>query len=105
VSPRRTADLASAMMTAVTELRAWPVDPRDPSWEVWRPRYRVYFWRSLEQIWASREFELSAAGVVEVLAWAADHAEDDETYTVHCVVEGADGTGLIRLAGTDPTRT
>jgi hypothetical protein len=99
------ADLASAMMTAVTELRAWRVDPRDTSWEVWHPRYRVYFWRSLEQSWASREFELSAADAVEVLAWAADHAEDDETFTVHCVVERAEGTGLVRLAGTDPTRT
>jgi hypothetical protein len=69
------------------------------------PAFRVYFWRPLRQNWASREFELSAADVVAVLAWAAEHAEDDETYTVHCVVEGADGTGLVRLAGTDPTRT
>jgi hypothetical protein len=91
------------MMTAVTELRAWPVDSRDTSWEVWHPHYRVYFWRSLEQGWASREFELSAADAVEVLAWAADHAEDDETFTVHCVVERAEGTGPVRLAGTDPT--
>jgi hypothetical protein len=89
----------------VTDLRAWPVDPRDTSWEVWHPRYRVYFWRLLEQNRASREFEFSAADVVAVLAWAADHAEDDETYTVHCLVEAVDGTGLIRLAGTDPTRT
>jgi hypothetical protein len=93
------------MMTPVTELRAWPMDPRDTSWEVWHPRYRVYFWRSLGQMWASREFELSAADVVEVLAWVADQAEDGETYTVHCVVESASGTGLVRLAGADPTRT
>jgi hypothetical protein len=101
----RPADLASAMMTAVTEVRAWPVDPRDTRWEVWNPRFRVYFWRSLGQIWASREFELSAEDVVAVVAWAAEHAEGGETYTIHCVVEGADGTGLVRLAGTDPTRT
>jgi hypothetical protein len=93
------------MMTAVTELRAWSVDPRDTSWEVSDPRFRVYFWRSLGESWASREFELSAADVVAVLAWAAAQAEDDETYSVHCVVENADGAGLVRLAGTDPTRT
>ena len=104
-SASRTVDLASAMMTSVTELRVWPVDPRDTSWEAWNPRFRVYFWRSLGRGWASREFELSAADVVAVLAWAAEYAENDETYTVHCVVEGADGTGLVRLAGSDPTRT
>jgi hypothetical protein len=93
------------MMIAVTELRARPVDPRDTRWEVWNPAFRVYFWRSLGGGWMSREFEISGGDVVEVLAWAADHAEDDETYTVHCVVDGADGTGLVRLAGTDPTRT
>jgi hypothetical protein len=93
------------MMTAMAEIRVRPVDPRDTRWETWNPRFRVYFWRPLGQNWASREFELSAADVVAVLAWAAEHAEDDETYTVHCVVEGADGTGLVRLAGTDPTRT
>ena len=87
---RSDADLASAMMTSVTEVRARPVDPRDTRWEVWNPRFRVHFWGSFGQIWASREFE---------------HADGGETYTVHCVVEGADGTGLVRLAGTDPTRT
>jgi hypothetical protein len=81
------------------------VDPRDTRWEVWDPRYRVYFWRALEQSWASREFELSAADVVDVLAWAADHADAGKKYTVHCVVEAADGPGLVRLAGTDPTRS
>jgi hypothetical protein len=89
----------------VSKPRARPVDPRDTSWEVWNPRYRVYFWRSLGQSWASREFELSDADVVAVLAWAAEHAEDDETYTMHCVVEDSEGAGLVRLAGTDPTRT
>jgi hypothetical protein len=93
------------MMTAVTDVRAWPVDPRDTRWEVWNPRFRVCSWRSLGQSWASREFELSAQDVVAVLAWAAEHAEGGETYTIHCVVGGADGTGLVRLAGTDPTRT
>jgi hypothetical protein len=69
------------------------------------PAFSRLPWRSLGESWASREFELSAADVVAVLAWAAAHAEDDETYTVHRVVESADGAGLVRLAGTDPTRT
>jgi hypothetical protein len=92
----------------VTELRVRPVDPRDTEWEVRHPRFRVYFWsrRSLGQGWMSREFELSGGDVVAALAWAAEHAVGQETYAVHCVVEGAaDGTGLVRLAGEDPTRT
>jgi hypothetical protein len=93
------------MMADVREIRWWPVDPRDTGWEVRDPRFRVYFWRPLGDAWMSREFELSGGDVVAVLAWAAEIADDDETYTLHCVVETADGTGLVRLAGTDPTRT
>jgi hypothetical protein len=33
------------------------------------------------QGWASRELEVSGADVVGVLPWAAEHAEDDKTYT------------------------
>jgi hypothetical protein len=93
------------MMSAVSEIRGRPVDPRDTSWEVWHPRFRVYFWRPLEESWASREFELSGGDVVAARAWGADNRGKDETYTLHCVVEGEAGTGLVRLAGTDPTRT
>lgn len=84
--------------------RARLVDPRDTIWEAWHPRYRVDFWRSLGQSWESRGFDLTDADVVAVLAWAAEHAEDDETYTVHCVVDRPEGSGLVRLAGEDPTR-
>jgi hypothetical protein len=93
------------MMAAVTELRVRPVDPRDTRWELWKPLYRVYFRRPRGTGWMSREFEVSGGDVVAALAWAAEHAENQETYTVHCVVEGADGPGLVRLAGDDPTRT
>jgi hypothetical protein len=93
------------MMVAVTELQARPIDRRDTRWEVWNPAFRVYFWRPLDGGWMSREFEISGGDVVAVLAWAADHAEDGETYTLHCVVEARDGTGLVRLTGEDPTRT
>ena len=93
------------MMVAVTELRARPVDPRDTRWEVWNPAFRVYFWRRWMGGWMSREFEIRGGDVVGVLAWAAEHAEDGETYTLHCVVEAPDGTGLVRLTGEDPTHT
>jgi len=93
------------MMTAVTELRVRPVDPRDTCWELWDPLYRVYFWRPLSEAWMSREFELTGGDVLAALAWAAEHAADQETYTLHCVVEGTEGTGLVRLTGDDPTRT
>jgi hypothetical protein len=93
------------MMIAVTELRVRPVDPRDTSWELWDPRFRVYFWRPLDQGWMSREFDLSGGDVVAALAWAAEHTESQESYTVHCVASTSDGTGLVRLTGDDPTRT
>jgi hypothetical protein len=93
------------MMSAVTELRARVVDPRDTSWELWDPRFRVHFWRPLDQGWMAREFELSGGDVVAALAWAAEHTEGDESYTVHCVVATSDGTGLVRLTGEAPTRT
>jgi hypothetical protein len=91
-------------MIDVTELRAWPVDPRDTRREVWNPAFRVCFWRSLDGGWMSREFEITGADVVAVLVWAADHPEDGKSYTFHCVVEAPDGTGLIRLTGEYPTR-
>ena len=93
------------MMTSVTELRVRPVDPRDQSWELWNPRFRVYFWRSLgDDACMSREFELDGGDVGAALAWAAEQAVDQEIYTVYCVVEGTAGIGLVRLTGDDPTR-
>jgi hypothetical protein len=93
------------MMADVGEIRWQPVDRRDTSWEVWEPLFRVYFWRPLGDAWMSREFELSGGDVLAALAWAAENAADGETYTLHCLVETAGGEGLVRLAGTDPTRT
>ncbi len=42
------------------------VDPRDQTWEVDAPRYRVYFH---ERSGASDEYEISGANVAEVLTW------------------------------------
>ena len=55
-------------------------------------------------MWSSREFEVSGADAVEVFAWAAQHAIDDETYTVFALVDHGGDPGLVRLAGVDPTR-
>jgi hypothetical protein len=85
-------------------MEARPVDPRDTEWEVDRPTYRVYFWRGQPRGgYASEEFELrGAADVHEVLSWAEQRAEG-RLVTIYAVRDGADGRGLIRLAGVDPT--
>ena len=91
-------------MAAVTTLRVRPVDPRDQRWEAWRPAYRVYFWRLEQGGYASREFELSGGDVRNVLLWADRNAAEGETYTLYASTTTADGLGLIRLAGDNPTR-
>lgn len=92
-------------MAAVTTLKVRPVDPRDQRWEAWQPAYRVYFWRRWQGGgYASREFELSGGDVGDVLLWADRNATEDETYTLYATASTADGLGLIRLAGDDPTR-
>lgn len=73
------------------------VDPRDETWELVEPRYRVYFWAGT----ASDEWEVSGADVQEVLAWAEAN-RGDRTYTLYACVPH-DGLGLVRLAGEDPT--
>ena len=44
-------------------LKAQLVDPRDQSWEIDRPAYRVYFWHpqgtEQDSMWASEEWELT----------------------------------------------
>jgi hypothetical protein len=73
------------------------VDPRDETWELADPRYRVYFWAGT----ASDEWKVSGADVHEVLAWAEAN-RGDRTYTLYACVP-QDGLGLVRLAGEDPT--
>lgn len=91
-------------MSEMSELDARPVDPRDQGREIWNPAYRVYFWHRFGSAGASREFEVSGGDIGSVLAWAADHAENNETYTVFTVVHFDEEVGLVRLAGDDPTR-
>jgi hypothetical protein len=93
-----------------------PVDPRDTSWEVSLPAYRVYFWKRragsvpegvpTERVgYSSREFELTGFhNIREVLAWADENAGSDRTYTLYAVVSRGEERGLVRLYGVDPTR-
>jgi hypothetical protein len=74
------------------------VDPRDQTWEVDRPRYRVYFH---DANGASDEYEVTGADVDEVATWAEEQREG-RSYAVLYVCVPADGLGLVRLAGSDP---
>jgi hypothetical protein len=75
---------------------AIPIDPRDETWEVRAPKYRVYFFDGT----ASDEFELDARDVLEALAWAEDH-RGRRTYALYACVPIA-GMGMVLLAGADP---
>jgi len=92
-------------MCSVSHLSARPVDPRDARWEEWSPSYRVYFWRPVGGTgFASREFEIRGGDVEAVFAWADENRVEPETFALFVVVDRGDGPGLVRLAGTDPTR-
>jgi hypothetical protein len=91
-------------MAAVPELDARHVDPRDSRWELWNPAYLVSLWSRSGDGWASREFEIGAADVNEVLDWIREQ-DDVETFTLYAIVNRGDDRGVVRLAGTDPTRS
>jgi hypothetical protein len=82
-------------------LTARQVDPRDETWEVYDPAYRVYFWDTNS---ASDEWELTGCDVEAALRWA-HHAADGRTFTLYATVQTPGELGLIRLTGTDPTRS
>jgi hypothetical protein len=88
-----------------------PVDPRDTTWEVDEPAYRVYFWRPVPQPigsptgFASEEFEITGSDVEGVIAWADATAGSKRTYALYALVRCREGElGLVRLAGADPLR-
>jgi hypothetical protein len=88
-----------------------PVDPRDTTWEVDGPAYRVYFWKPVPQPiglhkgFESEEFEVTGADVQEVIAWAEVTVGSDRTYSLYVLVRCLEGElGLVRLAATDPLR-
>ena len=73
------------------------VDPRDQTWEVGRPSYRVYFY---DAAGASDEHEVRGADVAVVIDWA-ELKKGERTYVLYACV-AHDGLGLVRLAGSDP---
>jgi hypothetical protein len=84
---------------------AHPVDPRDTRWEVWNPRYRVFFWREVGTGYGSRGFDLDTGEADAALAWADQERGENETFTLFAVVDLGEDRGLVRLAGSDPTRS
>jgi len=73
------------------------VDPRDQSWEIDRPKYRVYFHRGGG---AADEYEVDAADVSEVMKWA-EATRGERTFVLYACVPH-EGLGLVRLQGSDP---
>ena len=74
-----------------------PVDPRDQTWELERPTYRVYFW---DVNGGSDEYELSGGDIEAVLEWA-ERERSQRTFALYVCIPN-DGLGLVRLAGHDP---
>jgi hypothetical protein len=92
-------------MLVMPHLDARPVDPRDTTWELWGPSYRVYFWhQQILGAWACREYEVTGGDVSAVFDWANENAKSGETFTVFVVVALGGEIGLVRLSGDDPTR-
>ena len=77
------------------------VDPRDQTWEVHDPDYRVYFWGIDAR---SDEWALAGCDVQEALQWALETASG-RRFTLYAVAVLPEGHGLIRLLGADPSRT
>jgi hypothetical protein len=73
------------------------IDPRDQTWEIDAPRYRVYFHDSHGN---SHEHEIAGVEVTEALAWA-EHERRDRSFILYACVPH-DGIGLVRLSGRDP---
>lgn len=76
------------------------VDPRDRTWELEQPQYRVYFH---DDGGRSDEYELSGADIAEVMTWAESQRAGRSYVLYACVPQ--EGLGLVRLAGTDPNET
>lgn len=78
------------------------MDPRDVTWELDHPTYRVYFWTHDGA--ACDEWRVTDAGNVgDVLVWANERVGQGRRYQVFVEVSAESGLGLLRLIGTDPT--
>ncbi len=73
------------------------VDPRDQTWEISQPKYRVYF---NDENGAADEYEIEGTDVAGVMSWAETQRNGRNFVLYACVPH--DGLGLLRLAGSDP---
>ena len=87
----------------MSELQSRSVDPRDQQWEVRPSAYRVTFWRSAGNGWASRECQVFDGDAAAAMQWAKENAAADETFVLYALIEGSNGRGLVHLMGGDPT--
>ena len=74
------------------------VDPRDQTWEIEDPLYRVYFH---DRAGTSAEVEVAGAAIDEVIAFA-QRERGDRSFVIYACVP-RDGIGLIRLIAAGPT--
>lgn len=87
------------------------VDERDSSWEVTMPTFRVYIHDSGPDSTpgATATYDITGADVFQVIDWAQQHAQGDQTWSVALVVDDearealapGHGRGLVWLVGAD----
>lgn len=84
------------------------VDPRDISWEVDEPEFRVLlYYPSLDQATAETGFStamyrLNGCSVSEAVAWA--RSQQSGGYVLYVIVRSEKRVGAVRLEGVDPLR-
>jgi hypothetical protein len=81
------------------------VDPRDSTFEVDQPRYRIDFWRlqgGRSGAWESESYELEDTDVAEAIAWADAHSKG-RVFVLYAAFSSQEGLGIVRLLGSDPT--
>jgi hypothetical protein len=93
-------------------MRVRGVDPRDTSWEVDLPSFRVHFFGTpgptadgavQDAAHVSDEYEVTEADVHETIAWANRTAGPHRTYVIYLVLTDAHGSnGMVKLAGQNP---
>ena len=91
------ADVCGRTSDTLEDMDIRAVDPRDQTWEISRPTYRVYLH---DESGAANEYEVEGADVAEVMAWA-EAQRNGRTFVLYACVY-RDGLGLLRLAGSDP---
>lgn len=85
-------------------MRIESADERDSGWEVYRSRYRVYFFRGGDRpgySWSVVVKDVLDAEVLEVVAWAEAEIGDEGLFAVALVSEHEGERGLVWLVGMD----